>query len=199
MLQILELLPIIAFVVVFKLSGHDVNIGDLHYQLDGIYSATAALMGTTLLQVSIVWLWKRQLEKRLLWMLAIVIICGSATLFFHNSLFIKWKPTLFNWALGFVLLGSHLFTDKNLIERMTGQYLHLPHHINKRLFWIWLSYFFTVGALNLWVAYHFSEATWVNYKLWSAMAFTLAISVVTAIIVAPHLKIEDHHTHGDKP
>jgi intracellular septation protein len=45
-----------------------------------------------------------------------------------------------------------------------------------------------VGALNFVVAYSFSEATWVAYKLYSAIGFTLLLTIVTAITVSPHLR-----------
>lgn len=188
MLQLLELMPLVAFFAAFKMNGHAVDIGHWHYQFNGIYSATAVLMAATTLQVAAVWAWKRKLEKRLLWLLATILVFGSATLIFHNQLFIQWKPTVFNWVLGIILIGSHWFTEKNLMQRMLGDQLHLPDFLCARLTYIWSSYFFIVGALNLVVAYHFSEATWVEYKLWSSILYTLIISIVTAVIVAPHLK-----------
>ena len=190
MMQLLELLPLIAFVLSFRMKGETLDIAGFHYQFDGIYSATAVLMAATLLQVVIVWLWKREIEKRLLWLLATVMVFGTATLVLHNQLFIQWKPTIFNWALCLVLLGSHWFTDKNLVKRMLGQQLELPDSIYKRLTFIWAGYFFLVGALNLVVAYLFSEAFWVDYKLWSAMGFTVCIAIITAVILAPYIKEE---------
>lgn len=190
MLQLLELMPLIAFFAAFKMNGHVMDFGGFHYQFDGLYSATAILMVATTMQVGIVWAWKRTLEKRLLWLLATILVFGSATLLFHNQLFIQWKPTVFNWVLGAVVIGSHLFTQKNVVQRMLGQQLQLPDHICIRLTYLWSGYFFLVGALNLVVAYHFTEGTWVSYKLWSSIGYTLIMSVITALMVAPYLKIE---------
>lgn len=190
MMQLLELLPLIAFVLSFRMKGETLDIAGYQYQFDGIYSATAVLMVATVLQVLIVWLWKREVEKRLLWLLATVMVFGAATLILHNQLFIQWKPTIFNWVLCLVLLGSHWFTEKNLVQRMLGQQLELPAPVYKRLTFIWAGYFFIVGALNLVVAYLFSEAFWVDYKLWSAFGFTVIIAIVTGIVLAPHIKEE---------
>ena len=38
--------------------------------------------------------------------------------------------------------------------------------------------FFIVGGLNIYVAYQFSEETWVSYKLYSAIGFTLLLCVI---------------------
>lgn len=188
MLQLLELLPLVIFVTVYGLKGHVVDMDGFAHTFDGIYDATAALMAATAFQVLVVWLWKRKVESRLWWLLAAVLVFGTATLVLHNQLFIQWKPTIFNWALCLVLLGSHWFTDKNLVQRMLGQQLALPQVIYARITVVWATYFFVVGALNLVVAYYFSEAFWVDYKLWSAIGFTVLIAIITAIILAPYVK-----------
>ena len=184
MLQLLELLPLVIFVVVFRLKGHSLDIAGLHHDFDGIYSATAALMIATVLQVLVVWLWKRNVEKRLLWLLATVLIFGSATLVLHNQLFIQWKPTIFNWAMAITLLGGHFIARKNLVHKLIGEQMH----ICTRISFVWAAYFIVVGALNLVVAYRFSEAFWVDYKLWSSIGFTLLISIVTALMLAPYMQ-----------
>lgn len=202
MMQLLELMPLLAFFTAYKFSGISLQIGDFHYQLEGIYGATAVLMLATVLQLLIVWLWKREIEKRLWWLLAVVLLFGTATLIFHDQRFIQWKPTIFNWVLGSILLGSHLFTRHNLIQRMLGQQLQLPDNICARLVWLWSLYFFLVGALNLVVAYYFSEGFWVSYKLWSAIVFTLVMSIITALLLMPYLKVEiasDPDHTSDKP
>ncbi len=188
MLQLLELLPLVIFVTVYSMKDRVIDIMGITHHFDGIYDATAALMIATCLQVLIVWLWKRKIEKRLLWLLAAVLIFGSATLILHNKLFIQWKPTVFNWTLCLILLGSHWLGRDNLIEKLLGEQLPLPTTIYTRLGFIWAGYFFIVGALNLIVAFNFSESIWVHYKLWSSVAFTVIIMIITVIIVSPYLK-----------
>jgi intracellular septation protein len=188
MMQLLELLPLIAFVASFRLKGETIEFAGMFHTFDGIYSATAILMATTVLQVMVVWLLKRKVETRLWWLLGAVLIFGGATLLLRDKAFIQWKPTVFNWALCLALLGSHWFTKKNLVERLLGQKLELPAHIYTRLTFVWAAYFLFVGALNLVIAYHFSEAFWVDYKLWSALLFTLVIATITSFMLAPYMK-----------
>lgn len=188
MLQLLELMPLVIFVLVFGLKDQTFSMAGFQHTFDGIYDATAALMIATVLQVLLVWLLKRTVEKRLWWLLAAVLVFGSATLILHNQLFIQWKPTVFNWVLCLVLLGSHFFTQQNLVERMLGQQIPLPTYLYRRIAFIWAGYFFVVGALNLVVAYSFSEAFWVKYKLYSSIGFTLLMTIITTIILAPHIK-----------
>jgi intracellular septation protein len=148
-------------------------------------------MAATVVQVAITWAMTRRLEKRLLWMLAAVFIFGGATLLFRNQAFIQWKPTIFNWVLAVVFGASQLVGDKNLMERTLGGQLQLPKAVWARLNWLWVGNFALVGALNLYVAYSYSEAAWVSYKLYSAIGFTLLLTILTAVIVSPHLKEQE--------
>jgi intracellular septation protein len=132
----------------------------------------------------------RELEKRLLWLLLAVVVFGGATLLFRNQMFIQWKPTIFNWALALGFGASQFIGDKNLMERTLGSQIHLPKPVWTRLNLLWVSNFVIVGGLNLVVAYGFSEATWVSYKLYSAIGFTLVLTILTAIMISPHLKDE---------
>jgi len=61
---------------------------------------------------------------------------------------------------------------------------------------LWVSNFAIVGGLNLVVAYGFTEDAWVSYKLYSSIGFTLLLTILTALLISPHLKDE---TLPDEP
>ena len=63
-----------------------------------------------------------------------------------------------------------------------------------RLLWLWTTNFTIVGGLNLYVAYSFSEGFWVSYKLYSAFGFTILLTIITALMIAPHLSEEQPST-----
>ncbi|MEJ2533327.1 MAG: septation protein A [Halioglobus sp.] len=190
MKQIAEFIPIALFFIVYQLDGETLDLGGWQYTFDGIYSATAVLMIATVLQVVLTWVLTREFEKRLMWLLLAVLLFGGATLAFHNQMFIQWKPTIFNWILAIAFGGSQFIGDKNLMERTLGSQIHLPKPVWTRLNLLWVGNFALVGALNLVVAYGFSEATWVSYKLYSAIGFTLLLTILTALLISPHLKDE---------
>ena len=190
MKQIAEFIPIALFFIVYQLDGETLTLGGWQYTFDGIYSATAVLMIATVLQVGLTWAITREFEKRLMWLLLAVLLFGGATLAFHNQMFIQWKPTIFNWILAVAFGASQFIGDKNLMERTLGSQIHLPKPVWTRLNMLWVGNFALVGALNLVVAYGFSEATWVSYKLYSAIGFTLLLTILTALLISPHLKDE---------
>lgn len=188
MKQLIEFIPIVLFFVVYQMKGESITIGQWQHTFDGIFTATAVLMAATVIQVILSYLISRRLEKRLLWMLLAVMVFGGATLVFRNQLFIQWKPTIFNWALAIAFLTSQFIGEKNLMERTLGTQLQLPKPVWGRLNLLWIANFTTVGALNLVVAYGYSEDAWVSYKLYSAIGFTLLLTILTALLISPHLK-----------
>jgi intracellular septation protein len=190
MKQLAEFVPIALFFIVYQLKGEQISLAGWEYTFDGIFSATAVLMIATTLQVGITYAITREFEKRLLWMLLAVVVFGGATLLFRNQMFIQWKPTIFNWALALAFGASQFIGDKNLMQRTLGSQIHLPEGVWTRLNLLWVSNFAIVGALNLVVAYGFSEETWVSYKLYSAIGFTLLLTILTALLISPHLKDE---------
>lgn len=188
MKQLAEFIPIALFFIVYQMDGDSVSLGDWQHTIDGIFSATAVLMVATVLQLLITWLVSRRLDKRSLWTGLAVLGFGAATLLLRNELFIQWKPTIFNWALALVFGASQFIGERNLMERTLGGQIQLPHSVWLRLNLLWTAHFTIVGALNLVVAYGWSESAWVTYKLYSAIGFTLLLTLLTAWLVAPHLK-----------
>ena len=190
MKQLAEFVPIVLFFIVYQLKGENVSLGNWEYTFDGIFSATAVLMAATALQVVFNYALTREFEKRQIWLLLAVVIFGGATLVFRNQMFIQWKPTIFNWVLAVAFGGSQFVGDKNLMERTLGSQIHLPKTVWTRLNVLWVANFAIVGALNLVVAYGYSEEIWVSYKLYSAIGFTLLLTLLTALLISPHLKEE---------
>jgi intracellular septation protein len=188
MRQLLEFVPIALFFIVYQMDGDTVSLYGWSHTVDGIFTATAVLMIATVIQVLATWALTRQLEKRLLWVGLAACGFGAATLLLRNEMFIMWKPTIFNWVLAFVFGASQFIGQRNLMERTLGSQIQLPHRIWTRLNLLWVAHFSVVGALNLVVAYGYSEATWVSYKMYSAILFTILLTGLTAFIVAPHLK-----------
>lgn len=191
MKQLLEFLPIILFFIVYNMNGEQISLAGWEYEVDGIYSATAVLMMATVLQVIITYLITRTLEKRLVWLSLAVLAFGGLTLFLRDPTFIQWKPTIFNWALAVGFGASQFIGDKNLMERTLGTQLQLPKAIWGRLNILWVANFLIVGGLNLVVAYNYSEEAWVSYKLYSAIGFTVLLTIITAIIINPHIRDAD--------
>jgi intracellular septation protein len=194
MKQLAELVPLVLFFITYQLKGTEIEIGGWSHTLDGIFSATAVLIIATVAQVVLSLVITRTVEKRLMWLLGAVLLFGGATLAFRDQTFIFWKPTVFNWVLAVIFGGSHFVGERNLMQRTLGGQIELPAPVWTRLLWLWTTNFAVVGSLNLYVAYSFSEDAWVSYKLYSAIGFTLLLTLITAVMIAPHLSEEQAET-----
>ena len=185
MKQLIEFLPIILFFVIYQMDGSTLDIMGWSHTVDGIYSATQALMASTVVMLPLLWLVAGELEKRVLWTAAAVLVFGGATLFFRNELFIQWKPTVFNWGMAGAFALSQYWGSQNLLERLMGSQLQVPPVFGAESAGLGAA-LFVVGAMNLFVAYRF-RANWVAQP-WSGFAFTLFIMVVTVAMMGPWLK-----------
>jgi intracellular septation protein len=188
MKQLLEFLPLIIFVVVYQMSGTTLSLGSSEYTFDGIYTATIALMLATVLQVLIVKLVWGLVEKRLLGVAGAVIVFGGATVLLRDPVFIFWKPTVFNWALAGIHVVWHVALGKCFFQELLPDEIEMPKHAWTRVTFISTCHFFMVGAVNLYVAYNFSMDTWVSFKLWSAVLFTILWAGVIGVIIGPYLR-----------
>ena len=191
MKQLAEFVPIALFFIVYQMKGDTIEIASWSHTVDGIFDATAVLMVATAFQLIISYALTRKLEKRLIWLFLAVVVFGGATLLFRNQMFIQWKPTIFNWVLAMAFGASQFIGSKNLMERTLGTQISLPKPVWTKLNLLWVGNFAIVGGLNLVVAYLFSEEFWVSYKLYSAIGFTLVLTVITAVIISPHLSEEE--------
>ena len=198
MKQLLELLPLVLFFGAYQMDGDTLAVGGWSHTFDGIFSATAVLMISTALTWLISSLLEKRNDKRLMWMTLAVLLFGAATLILRDQRFIQWKPTVFNWVLAAVFLGSQFIGKRTVLERALGSQLSLPRRIWTRLNVLWIGNFALVGALNLFVAYRFEEAVWVSYKLYSSIGFTLALMLLTVAIVAPHVKDDGEQPEGSQ-
>jgi len=117
-------------------------------------------------------------------------VLGGATLALRDPTFIKWKPTVLYWTFAAVLLGASLFLKRNLIRTMMQGQLSLPDVIWTRLNLSWVAFFVLMGAINLYVAYNYSESTWVSFKLFGGIGLMVAFVVVQGLMLSRFLESE---------
>eukprot|EP01031_Cornospumella_fuschlensis_P046142 gene46142-56487_t len=141
---LLDFLPLILFFVVFKGAegspdaaaafatqhfGFLVQGGVVGPQEAPVLLATLVVMIATLAQAAILKIRGKKIDLMLWISLALVVVLGAATVYFHNETFIKWKPTGLYWAMALTLWISQAWFGKNLIQTMLGAELVLPDAI----------------------------------------------------------------------
>jgi intracellular septation protein len=156
------------------------------YKWFGIYVATATAMVLSMAQVIFYRIKYQRYEKMHLISLALIVVLGGATLFFHNPWFIKWKPTAIYWLTAVVFLGSTFIGKKPIIQKVMENNITLPTPIWFRLSHAWTVFFTLMGMLNIYIAYHYDTDTWVNFKLFGGAGCTLLFVLIQALYLAKH-------------
>ncbi|ALP53412.1 septation protein A [Candidatus Tenderia electrophaga] len=158
------------------------------YKAYDIYVATAVAIVASFIQVGWLWLQHRRVEKMHVITLLLIVVLGGATLALQDPTFIMWKPSLVNWAFALVFVGSHFIGKKTIVQRMMEKNVALPGHIWPRLNIAWSVFFVFIGFLNLYVAYNFDEATWVNFKLFGMIGLTFVFIIAQAFFIGRYMK-----------
>jgi len=154
-----------------------------------ILIGTVVMSVITLVQVAVLKLMGKPVHLMLWITLALVVVLGGATIWFHNPVIIKWKPSIAYWALGLSFWVGRLL-GKNLLQEMLGGEFELPPVIWQRLNFAWVAFLGLMGLLNLYVAYTFSTSTWASFKVFGATGLMLAFSIGQVIYLSRYLKPE---------
>ena len=150
--------------------------------------ATLVVIVATLAQIGFLLARGRKVDLMLWVSLALVVVLGGATVWFHNETFIKWKPSMLYWAMGLAFWISQAVFRKNLLQALMGEQLELPAAVWQRLNFAWIAFFAMMGLLNLYVAYSFSTAVWVNFKLFGGLGLMLLFTLAQGVYLSRHIK-----------
>lgn len=197
---LIDFFPILIFFLVYKFAPELIELispiisteqkASL-LEVKPIMLATAVLIPSSALQILYTRVSTGKVEKMHLVTLALVVLLGGATLVFNDSNFIKWKPTIVNWLFAVAFLLSQLLTQKSLLQRMMDGNISLDPPIWLRLNYAWIVFFLLSGVINLWVAYDFSEETWVNFKLFGMLGLTILFIILQSLYLYKYIKKEE--------
>ncbi len=173
-----DLFPIILFFIAFK-------FGD-------IYSATIVAMVATIGQILWVYYRHRKIDAMQWVSLVMILVFGSLTIFLHNKTFIQLKPTALYWLFSGALVVSAQFFKKNWIQVLMGKQITLKEQSSKSVWHIvnvaWATFFFFMGALNLYIAFEYSEETWVNFKLFGSTGLLVVFVILQGVWLSRHME-----------
>jgi intracellular septation protein len=197
-----DLFPVIFFFAMFKWGeGHVASAQALGTKyLSGLVSggvvtadqapillATSVVVLATFAQILYLLIRRKKVDVMLWVSLVIVTVFGGATIYFHNDLFIKWKPTVLYWAFAVMLLFTQFVLKKNLIRTMMGEQVELPAAIWTRLGLSWVGFFVLMGVLNLYVAFNYSRSAWVDFKLFGGVGLMFIFILAQSLFLSRHL------------
>jgi intracellular septation protein len=171
MQALLEIAPVAAFFAAY-------------YIASSIYVATAVLMAAMAILLVVDLARERRIPSMHALSAVLVFAFGTATLVLHNERFIQWKPTVFYWLAAIAFLGSFWVGKQTLAQRLLGAALtgnDVPQRAWRRANAAWVVFDLLLGALNLLVAFHASERTWVHFKVIGLTGLTFAFAAGQAL------------------
>ena len=146
------------------------------YSLRGLYAATAVLMAAMVALVAFEWWRQRKVPVLHAASALLVLVLGGATLLLHNRLFIQWKPTILFWAVCLAFIGSDVFGERTLTQRLLAPALEPALSASpaqwRRANAGSAAFYALLGGLNLAVAYGASERAWVYFKMFGLALLT---------------------------
>jgi len=201
-----DFLPLLLFFVTFKYGdshkdwaaafasqhfGFLVAGGKVGPDEAGVLLATIVVMVATLLQALVIKLRGQKIDLMLWISLGLVVVLGGATIYFHDDTFIKWKTTALHWASALVFWGSEALLGRNLIKVMLDKEVQLPASAWRALNYSWVIFFVAVGAINLYVAYHYSLSTWADFKLFGETGLIVLFTLGQGVYMSRVMETEE--------
>ena len=199
-----DILPLIFFFATYKVAGRmpDQGAALATHWLGGVVQggivgsteapallATAVVIVASLVQLA----WTKAAGRKIdlmLWIsTAMMIVFGGLAVYFHNQMFIMWKPSIYFWASGLVFWGSQTFFHKNLFRSAMGGDLPLADTEWQRFNFCWVAFCAAMGLLNLAVVYFFRDY-WVSFHSFGSPILMVAFFGGVFYYLSKHLEPE---------
>jgi intracellular septation protein len=144
-----------------------------------LLTATAWLMGATVIALGIYYAYSRRVPMMPLITAVIVGIFGGLTLWLQDETFIKMKPTIVEGMFAAILLGG-LLVKRPLLKPLLGQAWPMEERGWNLLSFRFAIFFAAMAVLNEIVWRNFSTDIWINFKVFGLMGLTLVFAITQA-------------------
>jgi len=203
-----DFFPILLFFGVFKVAemneqgtltlvnalvGSFVSDGGIKSDQAPIMLATIVAIVASVLQISYVKLRGRKVDIMLWISFAVISIFGGLTIYFHNDVFIKWKPTIIYWLYSGAMLVAQFGFGKNMMRQVMEVQIKLPELVWTRIGIAWIAFFFALGLINLLAAFVIfadNTSSWVTFKAFGINGMLIAFVVVQTLFLSKYLEDE---------
>lgn len=172
MKNILEYFPLLAFFIA--------------YYIFDIYVATKVLIATTALQLILLQVIYKTIERKNWIVFAVVATFGALTIYFHNDNFIKLKASIIYCVFFFVLL-TYQYIGQSLPKKLMGSDIPAPDNVWKNVTYGWAATCLLAAGTNYWVAFNLSLDAWVNFKVFGLMGLTFVMFIFTGAYIFKYI------------
>ncbi|HLL31818.1 MAG TPA: septation protein A [Allosphingosinicella sp.] len=151
-----------------------------------IFYATGAFMAAMIVAMMVSYLRYRHISP-LLWFSGImVVILGGITIWLHNDVFIKMKPTVYYLLIASLLVFG-LATGRNLLKMVLGAaYPGLSERGWQLLTRNWAIFFAVMAVVNEGVWRNTETSFWIGFKLWGFLPATFLFALANVPMLMKH-------------
>jgi intracellular septation protein len=157
----------------------------LAYAKSGIYWATGVLMLATVISLVASRTLLGRFSVAPVATAVLVVVFGGLTFLLDDPRFIKMKPTIINLLFAGILIYG-LATRRPLLKMLMGEALRLTDEGWHKMTMRWAVFFVCVAVLNEIVWRNFSEAAWVNFKVFGILPLTLVFAMAQVGLIKRH-------------
>jgi len=171
--------PTVLFMLVY-------NLARRADEANAIFIGTGVFMAATLAALLYAWRVQKRLPPVLILTAVIVLTFGGLTLWLRDERFVFLKPTIINGLFAAALFGG-LAIGKNPLKLLLGDALVLPEPVWRTLALRFGGFYAFLALLNEIVWRTFSEAFWVNFKVFGMLPLTAAFLLLNAPLIVRHV------------
>lgn len=148
----------------------------------GLFVATGAFMVAIVAAIAASYIVTKHVPLMAIVTAVIVLVFGGLTLFFHDELFIKIKPTII-YALFAVTLGIGLLMGRSFIAIMFDQMFNLTSEGWRLLTIRWMVFFAGMAVLNEIIWRTQSTDFWVSFKAFGVIPITAVFAMLQTSLI----------------
>ena len=151
----------------------------------GIYGATGVLMVATVISLVVSRTLLGRFSVAPVATAVLVVVFGGLTFLLDDPSFIKMKPTVINLLFAGILAYG-LATGRQLLKFVMGEALKLTDEGWHKMTVRWAIFFVSMAVVNEIVWRNFSEAAWVNFKVFGYLPLTLVFAMAQVGLIKRH-------------
>jgi intracellular septation protein len=150
-----------------------------------IFAGTGAFMAATMVSLIAAYWLERRLPIMPLVTGLFVLVFGGLTLWLHDDLFIKLKPTIINGLFAAILAGGMLF-GRPLLRPLLGAMIPIDDQGWRSLTWRWAGWFLFLALFNEVTWRTLPTDVWITTKLFGTLPMTIAFSLAQLPLIKRH-------------
>ena len=176
----IDLGPVAVFMITY-------NIAHRSRPDDAIFIATGVFMAATLAALCYAFFLQKRVPPMLIITGVVVGVFGGLTIWLHNPIFVKMKPTVIYLLFAGAIFGGLLF-KQNVINILFNDAFDLPSPVQDKLAWRYGFFFVFLAGLNEVIWRNFSEGFWVNFKLFGVTALLILFGLANFPLIRNAIK-----------